>query len=117
MAVIYCAGALRGSGAIDYIQNMHKMIRWGIAVMKCGHAPVVPCLDILVALVGGSFGFNDLFNVSAAILRKCDKMIILPGWEASEGVKEEIRIWETECKRPMLYAKTHEELANFLKER
>ena len=87
--LIYIAGALRGE-IPEYIGNVSKMIKHAEKIRRLGFAVYIPCLDILQGVVMGDLSFKDYFDNSYEILKRCDAVSLVPGFEKSNGVKEEI---------------------------
>lgn len=87
--LIYVAGALR-SDIPGYISNIHKMIIMAEKIRRAGFAVFIPCLDILQGIVMGDLLFHDYFQNSFAIILRCDAIFLTPGWENSEGTKDEV---------------------------
>ncbi len=91
MKRVYVAGKLNGP-ACEYIQNMHKMIKYGVAIKNMGFSIFVPCLDILLGIFAGSFTYEDFFKNNVTWLEVADILFVLPGWETSPGTKKEIEV-------------------------
>lgn len=87
--LIYMAGALN-SDACEYIKNLHRMIVWDRKVRKMGFSTFCPGLDFLSGLVAGDWNYGDYFNNNQTILERCDALFLVPGWEHSKGVSQEI---------------------------
>jgi hypothetical protein len=90
-ALIYIAGALR-SDIPGYINNCRKMILTAEEVRLQGYAVFIPCLDFLTGLTVGGYEFHDYFDNSFEILKRCDAIFLVPGWQTSEGTKKEIAL-------------------------
>jgi hypothetical protein len=90
-ALIYIAGALR-SDIPGYISNMRKMILTAEEVRLQGYAVFIPCLDFLTGLTAGGYEFHDYFDNSFEILKRCDAIFLVPGWETSKGTAREIEL-------------------------
>lgn len=88
--LIYIAGALRAD-VPTYISNLHRMIVYAEKVRRLGFAVYIPGLDLLQGLVMGDLSFNDYFENSYEILKRCDAVFVVPGWENSEGTKKELK--------------------------
>jgi len=92
--LIYVAGALRGD-VPTYISNCSRMIKYAESIRRSGVAVYIPCLDLLQGLVMGDMEFTDYFNNSFEVLKRCDGVYLVPGWENSEGTKREIALAES----------------------
>ncbi len=87
---IYIAGALN-TDSIDYIKNLHRMIKYAEEVRKKGFSVFAPGLDFLIGLQCGNLEYDDYFNNSQPWLEVSDAMFVVPGWEKSKGTKREIQ--------------------------
>jgi hypothetical protein len=96
MKLAYIAGPYRGRSRIKIINYLQRQtnIRRAAKVAKWawqeGYAVICPHLNSknfdgltadLVFLLGGQ-----------EILKRCDVMILIPGWEQSEGTRDEIKM-------------------------
>ena len=89
MKKIYIAGALN-DGAIQYIKNVHNMMREAEKVRAAGFAVYIPCVDILMGIMFGNWEYKDYFENSQPFLDCVDAVYVCPGWENSEGTKREL---------------------------
>jgi hypothetical protein len=89
MKLIYIAGKLNGD-ACEYIQNVHRMVQHGEAVRQLGCAVALPCNDFIHGLVMGNHDYNDYFVNNIEILKRCDAIALVEGWEDSKGTDMEI---------------------------
>jgi hypothetical protein len=89
MKKVYIAGKLN-SDACGYIQNVHRMIQSAEQVRKAGFAVFVPGLDFLQGVVLGNWEYRDYFGNSQPWLDAADAIFLTPGWQTSEGTKQEI---------------------------
>ena len=89
MIRVYIAGALNGM-AIDYIINIHKMIKVAELVRQEGVGVYIPCLDFLCGVVHGDWTYEQYFSMNQPWLEVCDAVFLVPGWEESKGTKREI---------------------------
>jgi hypothetical protein len=86
---VYIAGKLNAP-ACDYIKNMHKMMLLAERLRQLDFAIFVPCLDILMGLMFGTYTYKDYFNNSQEWLDASDALYVCSGWETSEGTIKEI---------------------------
>ena len=91
MKKVYVAGKLNAY-AVNYIKNMHKMIAAADEIRRMGYSVYVPCLDFLSGLVHGDYDYYDYFNNNLPWMLSADLVFVAPGWETSEGTKQEIEI-------------------------
>lgn len=87
--LVYIAGALR-NGVPGYVQNLHRMIVWAEKVRRAGFYVYIPGLDILQGVVMGDMEFPDYFENSWGIIKRCEAVFVVPGYEKSKGTKKEI---------------------------
>jgi len=86
---IYCAGKLN-SDAVNYIKNMHRMIKTARSIRALGHSVFTPCEDILSGVVCGDLEYEDYFQNNLAWLEVSDAVFVCEGWESSKGTQAEI---------------------------
>ena len=90
---VYIAGKLNDD-AVGYIKNLHKMIKEGDYVRRLGYSVYIPGLDFLVGLQSGDMEYPDYFNNSQPWLEVSDAILLVKGWETSNGTKREIELAE-----------------------
>jgi hypothetical protein len=96
MKVVYVAGKFRStnpdgtSNAWGVCQNVRAAEEVGLAVWKLGHAALVPHLN--TAHFQDADGLPDKLWLDGdlEILRRCDAVVLVPGWERSKGALAEI---------------------------
>jgi hypothetical protein len=86
---VYVAGKLNDN-AVNYIKNMHRMIKTANQIQALGHSVMIPCLDILAGLVAGNLEYQDYYNNNLSWLEVSDAIFVCEGWETSKGTKAEI---------------------------
>ncbi|MGB9708136.1 MAG: DUF4406 domain-containing protein [Candidatus Pacearchaeota archaeon] len=88
---VYIAGKLNDM-AVDYIKNLHFMIKEAEKVRKRGFSVYVPCLDFLMGLVAGDYEYNDYFENSQEWLKASEVVYACDNWKNSNGAKKEIEL-------------------------
>jgi hypothetical protein len=88
------------------------MCTFGELVRKLGCAVSIPCNDFVHGLVAGSHEYVDYFENNLEILKRCDAIALVPGWETSEGTRKEI-LEARKNNIPVLY--DFDEINDFLK--
>jgi len=86
---IYVAGKLNDM-AIDYLLNVHKMMKVAEKVRLAGFAPFVPALDLLMGIMFGYEDYENYFAGSQPWLAAADAVLLVPGWETSDGTQREV---------------------------
>lgn len=86
---VFVAGKYNDTDVVKVLANMRKGISASIEVLKAGMAPFCPWLDFQWGLVE-DIGHREYKDVALAWLPVCDAMLVLPGWETSEGTKAEM---------------------------
>lgn len=101
MKIAYIAGPMTPYGnrpdtqnaAIEYLLNIRDMVQVAIGLIAKGYAPYCPALDyqyFLSLTYGGDTITEDAIkSISMAFLEVSDIIVLLPGWEASEGCQAE----------------------------
>lgn len=74
---------------IGYLRNLHDSILAGIEVMKKGHYPFIPGLDLLVYLLMGNNPCKLPYESALEWLKKCDAVLLLNGLDESVNVRTE----------------------------
>jgi hypothetical protein len=95
---IYVAGPISPKGntghmGIEFISNIRRGIRGSVDVIKKGYAVFCPFIDYQYLLVledGETFETSHFYESSMAYLEVSDAVLVLPGWENSNGTKAEI---------------------------
>lgn len=88
---IYIAGKLNDM-AIGYLYNVHKMMETAEKVRLAGFSVFVPAIDLLMGIKFGYKDYHDYFDNGQPWLAAADAIILVPGWESSEGTEEEIKL-------------------------
>lgn len=90
MKKVYVAGKLNDM-AIDYVHNMHRMVKLAIEARNAGFSVFVPCLDIWMGLMAGNWDYDDYFQNSQPWLEASDAVLVVKEhYQDSEGTLKEI---------------------------
>lgn len=92
MKVIYIAGPYRASTERGIIENIRKAEAVAIKVWQAGHVALCPHMN--TRLFGGLCPDEVWLKGDLELLRRCDGMVLVSGWECSQGVLAEIRLAE-----------------------
>ena len=93
MIKVYIAGAMRDHSPIVFLNNLQKGIRAGAELVMAGYAPFCPMLDsqyFLQLREPEEITAKMIMDVSMEWLMQCSAVLVLPGWENSEGTIREI---------------------------
>lgn len=87
MKIIYIAGPYRGRTGWEIEENIRRAEGFALEVWKRGYAAVCPHAN-------NRFFFGELNEAQVLegcleILRRSDGMLLIPGWEDSEGARVE----------------------------
>lgn len=86
--VVYLAGPFRDPDPAVMVARTRAAQRMAVAVAQCGCAPYVPHANL-----GYAYGLIDEAEAARfndAILRRCDAVLLLPGWGESVGARHEL---------------------------
>lgn len=89
MRVIYVAGALFGPNDWEIRCNIHRAAALGYEVAKLGAYPVIPHTNtggVFLGTITPKFWYAGTLE----LLRRCDAVILVPGWEESRGAQAEV---------------------------
>jgi hypothetical protein len=88
--LIYVAGPYRGAGPAVVQANVQRARDAMAALMAAGYATICP--HTMTHLLEFYPGLDDETYLRQGLeqLRRCDAMIVLPGWSDSQGTQEEI---------------------------
>jgi hypothetical protein len=90
---IYVAGALSGT-ALQYLENMRRMMSISVQFWLMGMAPYCPCLDYQYFLMRPELedrpGIDVFYKASLVWVDVSDAVLVLPNWENSRGTQEEM---------------------------
>ena len=87
--VFYIAGPYRGDSKEGVISNIKKAREVSLDLWIRGYAAVCPHMN--TAFFDHHMEDRDILEGDLAILSKCDGIVVLPGWESSQGTLQEIR--------------------------
>jgi len=80
------------NAAIEYLLNIRDMVQVAIGLIAKGYAPYCPALDyqyFLSLTYGETITEDAIKSISMAFLEVSDIIVLLPGWQASEGCQAE----------------------------
>jgi len=92
---IYIAGAITPTNkkinpVIEYGRNVKSFLDVAAKLIANGLAPFTPALDFLLLINDIPLTVDDFYELDFAFLEVCDAMYVIPNYENSEGVLNEI---------------------------
>jgi hypothetical protein len=109
--VVYVAGALIADDHYKIRLNIDRAAAVGLEVAKLGAAPLIPHTNTGAWFIG-TITHEFWYEATLALLRRCDAMILVPGWQGSKGTQAEI---DEALARKMPIFDRVEQLATWLK--
>ncbi len=91
MKRIYVAGPYNAANVIDVLSNVRVGIDTSIKAIEAGFSVFCPFLDFHYGLIS-SLSIEQYRANSMAWVAVSDAILLLPGWQRSEGVREELRV-------------------------
>ncbi|HEU4728420.1 MAG TPA: DUF4406 domain-containing protein [Kofleriaceae bacterium] len=120
MKIVYIAGSFTHPTPEGICENIRAAARIGHEVRKLGAGAVVPHLIGAPYVVGASiashadeFGYEWWIEETKELLRRCDALLLIDGWENSSGARGE---WRDAVDRCMPVFTRLEDLARWLEE-
>lgn len=87
MKVGYVAGPFRGPSAWAIAENVRKAERVALDIWRAGAACICPHTN--TALFGGALPDSAFLDGDLEMLRRCDFVVMVEGWEGSMGARAE----------------------------
>jgi len=86
--LVYIAGPYRASDAWEVTENIHRAERAAREVARLGAMPVTP--HSITARMSGVESDELWLQGTLELMRRCDAVLVLPGYEKSGGTQGEI---------------------------
>lgn len=90
MKVFYIAGPYRADTERDVLENIRAAEAVAIEVWKTGHVALCPHLNS--RFMGGICDDKVFLEGAIELMKRCDFIVLVPGWEKSRGALAEIEI-------------------------
>ena len=90
MLVAYVAGPYRSETIYDIEQNIQRAKRLAAELWKRGHAVICPHANS--AFMDGVCDDETFLEGGLELLRRSDFVVVLNGWESSEGTRKELEL-------------------------
>lgn len=91
MRLVYIAGPISSDKPVTTLENIRRGTEAGKREILRGNAAIIPHLDYSLFLTGGpSPTLEQIQCNSLEQMRRCDKVLFLPGWENSRGCQAEM---------------------------
>jgi len=87
MTVVYIAGPFRAANSWEMEQNIRRAEEYALEVWRMGHACVCPHTN--TRFFQGAADDSVWLEGDLEILRRCDVVLMVPGWERSSGARAE----------------------------
>lgn len=89
MKLIYVAGAYRAKTDWRRQLNIVKAKVVGLQLLKKGYVPIIP--HSMYANFDGECQDEVFLEADLTLLRVCEGVVLVPGWEESAGVEAELK--------------------------
>lgn len=110
MSAVYVAGPYRGQTRDAVELNISVARAVGLLAARKGWAPIVPhCNTSLYDFVTDQLSEQFWLGATLELMRRCDAVVLIPGWQNSSGTAAEIAearrigipVFESEYELPM----------------
>lgn len=92
--LVYIAGPYRASTPYQVERNIRAAEDLGLIVAYAGGVPVIP--HSMFRYFDGLLTDQYWLEATQTLMLECDRMVMLPGWETSEGSRAERERWDRE---------------------
>lgn len=89
MRVVYVAGALIADDHYKIRLNIDRAAAVGLAVATAGASPVIPHTNTGAWFIG-TLSHAFWYEATLELMRRCDAVILVSGWEESKGTQNEL---------------------------
>lgn len=92
MKVAYIAGPVRAATKRQVWLNTKAAAEVGITVARFGYAVIVPHTNSRLPELLGNLGDEYWLAMDLEVLRRCDLVVLVPGWRSSVGTQKEVEL-------------------------
>jgi len=85
--VLFVAGPFRAADTWGVVENLHGAAEVALALWRMGAAVICPHLN--TAPFQGAAPDRMWLDGDLTILERCDGLVLAPGWEKSDGARDE----------------------------
>jgi len=100
--LVYVAGPINAATAEEVAVNIDRGRQAGVEIWQLGAVAVVPHLNTLNMYSHDHVPKADIYLGDLEILKRCDAMLLLDGWESYQGVNYEVA-WAKHRKIPIFH--------------
>jgi len=90
MKLAFISGPYRSSNGKTILENVRHAEKYAIKYWRLGYAVICPHLN--TAFFDGLAPDNIWLQGDLEILKRCDVIVMIPGWEKSSGSKQEYHL-------------------------
>ena len=92
MKLAYIAGSYRNSNAKVVIENIRHAEKYAIKYWRLGYAVICPHLNTtFFDSLDSPIADETWLKGDIEILKRCDVIVLIPGWKKSSGAREEMK--------------------------
>jgi hypothetical protein len=90
LKIVFVAGPYNAKTDTDKRWNIIKAIQVAEQLIAAGHMPIVPHTN--TQYMGGLASEKFFYEGYETVLKKCDAIALVPGWEHSKGARRELKL-------------------------
>jgi uncharacterized radical SAM superfamily protein len=87
--IIYLAGKYSSDSELEHTRNVNRARTAAIELWEAGHAVICPHLNSLMFEKMCDVSYDNFLSGYVEIMKRCDAIVLLPGWQDSFGAKTE----------------------------
>lgn len=90
MKIVFISGPYRAPTPWQIQANIRRAAEVALHYWKQGYAVICPHMN--TALFDGEANDNVWLDGAIEIMLRCDLIVMMPGWECSDGARDEYRV-------------------------